>query len=350
MIPVKNIYYMLSYAFSILREDGYKKVATESFDNTAELFAAILISGITLQVKRGLGREYIEATESLSSPKGKLAIAESLKRQTHIKKQLVCTYDEFSINSRMNQILKSSALLLLRSGITRSRRKSLRRLLAYFGDVDEIELRTVDWNFRYHRNNQSYRLLIAICFLLYKGLLQTQSSGNIKLMDFLDDQQMSHLYEKFLLAYYRRTFPQLSARAAQIPWKIDVDDDIDTLLPVMQTDIMLSHQGKTLIIDAKYYGRAMQSQYDKSTIRSGHLYQIFTYVKNAAAMKKQPHEVSGMLLYAKTDKEIAPSHTYSMSGNQISVETLDLNQDFDGIKAHLNQIVNEYFNIEKAMI
>ena len=167
-------------------------------------------------------------------------------------------------------------------------------------------------------------------------------------MDFLDDQQMSHLYEKFLLAYYRRTFPQLSARAAQIPWKLD--DEMDALLPVMQTDITLSHQDKTLIIDAKYYGRAMQSQYDKSTIRSGHLYQIFTYVKNAAAMKEQPHEVSGMLLYAKTDEEIAPNHTYSMSGNRIRVETLDLNQDFDGIKAHLNQIVNEYFNIEKAMI
>ena len=346
MIPVKNIYYMLSYAFSILREDGYKKVATESFDNTAELFAAILISGITLQVKRGLGREYIEATESLSSPKGKLAIAESLKRQTHIKKQLVCTYDEFSINSRMNQILKSSALLLLRSGITKPRRKSLRRLLAYLGEVDEIDLRMVDWNFRYHRNNQSYRLLMAICFLLYKRLLQTQSSGDTQLMDFLDDQQMSHLYEKFLLAYYRRTFPQLSARAAQIPWKLD--DEMDSLLPVMQTDITLSHQDKTLIIDAKYYGRAMQSQYDKSTIRSGHLYQIFTYVKNAAAMKEQPHEVSGMLLYAKTDEEIAPSHTYSMIGNLIRVETLDLNQDFSGIANHLNRIAEEHFDLRAS--
>ncbi len=345
MIPVKNIYYMLSYAFRILREDGYKKVATENFENTAELFAAILINGVTIQVKRGLGREYIETIESLSSPKGKLAIAESLKRQTPLKKQLVCTYDDFSVNSRMNQILKSSALLLLRSGITKPRRKSLRRLLSYFNDVDEIDLRSVDWNFRYHRNNQSYRLLITICFLLYKGLLQTQSRGITKLMNFLDDQQMSHLYEKFLLAYYRRTFPQLSARAAQIPWQLD--DDMDALLPVMQTDITLSHRDKTLIIDAKYYGRAMQSQYDKSTIRSGHLYQIFTYVKNAAAMKKQPHEVSGMLLYAKTDEEIAPSHTYSMSGNRIRVETLDLNQDFSGIAKHLNRIAEEHFNLRE---
>ena len=345
MIPVKNIYYMLSYAFQILREDGYKKVATENFENTAELFAAILISGVTIQVKRGLGREYIETTESLSSPKGKLSIAESLKRQTHLKKQLVCTYDDFSVNSRMNQILKSSALLLLRSGITKPRRKILRRLLAYFNDVEEIDLRTVDWNFRYHRNNQSYRLLIAICFLLYEGLLQTQSRGNTKLMNFLDDQQMSHLYEKFLLAYYRRTFPQLSARAAQIPWQLD--DDMDALLPVMQTDITLSHRDKMLIIDAKYYGRAMQSKFDKSTIRSGHLYQIFTYVKNAAAMKEQPHEVSGMLLYAKTDEELTPNQSYSMSGNRICVETLNLNQDFSKIAAHLNQIVEEHFSLRE---
>ncbi|MBQ7515907.1 MAG: 5-methylcytosine-specific restriction endonuclease system specificity protein McrC [Schwartzia sp.] len=346
MIPVRNIYYMLSYAFRALRENGYKRVETESFENTAELFAAILISGITLQVKRGLGREYIEATESLSSPKGKLAIAESLKRQTHLKKQLVCTYDDFSVNARLNQILKSSALLLLRSGISKPRRKSLRRLLAYFGDVDEIDLRTVDWNFRYHRNNKSYQMLMAICFLLYQGLLQTQSDSRTKLMDFLDDQHLSRLYEKFLLAYYRREFPQLSARAAQIPWQLD--GDRDALLPVMQTDVTLSHRDKTLIIDAKYYSRALQSQYDKNTLRSGHLYQIFTYVKNAAAMKGQTHEVSGMLLYAKTDESLAPDQTYSMTGNTIRVETLDLNQDFSKIAAQLNRIVEEHFNLRRT--
>ncbi len=345
MIPVKNIYYMLSYAFRILREDCYKRVETENFDNTKELFAAILINGITIQVKHGLGREYIEANEALSSPKGKLAIAESLKQQTYLKNQIVCTYDDFSVNSQMNQILKSSMLLLLRSDISKPRRKSLRRLMAYFSNADEIDLRAVDWNFRFHRNNQSYRLLMAICRLLHEGLLQTQSKGETKLMEFLDDQQMSHLYEKFLLAYYRWHFPQLSARAAQIPWQLD--DDMDALLPVMQTDITLSHRDKTLIIDAKYYGRAMQSQFDKSTIRSGHLYQIFTYVKNAAAMKEQPHEVSGMLLYAKTDEELTPNQTYSMSGNRICVETLDLNQDFSKIAARLNQIAEEHFDLRE---
>ena len=69
MIPIQNIYYMLSYAFQILNEKGYKNIATEQFNNTAELMAAILEKG---QLKRGLGKEYIPQTEALSSLRGKI--------------------------------------------------------------------------------------------------------------------------------------------------------------------------------------------------------------------------------------------------------------------------------------
>ena len=37
MIPVQNIYYMLSYAFQALQAQNYKDLATEKFHNTAEL-------------------------------------------------------------------------------------------------------------------------------------------------------------------------------------------------------------------------------------------------------------------------------------------------------------------------
>lgn len=111
----------------------------------------------------------------------------------------------------------------------------------------------------------------------------------------------------------------------------------------MQSDIMLSHQGNILIIDAKYYAHTQQ-HFNKRTIHSGNLYQIFTYVKNKEAeMTDQKHEVSGMLLYAKTDEVIQPNHVYHMSGNKISVRTLDLNQDFSMIRKQLNDIVFEHF-------
>ena len=57
----------------------------------------------------------------------------------------------------------------------------------------------------------------------------------------------------------------------------------------------------------------------------------------------KPHVVSGLLLYAKTDETLLPNQTYQMSGNKISVKTLDLDCDFEKIAEQLDEIVDEYF-------
>ena len=345
MIPIQNIYHMLAYAFQVLREQGYKSIATEEFHNVAELCAAILCKGVSGQLKRGLGREYIEQTEALSTVRGRIDISESIKTQSIHKQQLVCSYDEFSVDSYLNRILKTTMELLLRADIAKTRKKELKKLLVFFGEVNTLDVHLINWNIRYHRNNQTYRMLISVCYLVIKGLLQTNSDGSTKLMDFLDEQRMCRLYEKFILEYYRREFPDLHASASQIPWSLD--DGFNDMLPVMQSDITLSKDGKVLIIDAKYYSHTTQMQYDVHTLHSGNLYQIFTYVKNKEAeLSGTDHtepKVSGMLLYAKTDEQVQPDHTYHMSGNKISVRTLDLNQDFSEIARQLDGIAQEHF-------
>ena len=344
MIPIQNIYYMLLYAFQVLNEQGYKNIATEQFNNTAELMAAILAKGIAVQIKRGLGKEYIPQTEALSALRGKIDIAESIKTQTMLKKQMICSYDEFSVNGIMNRIIKSTVELLLRSDISKSRKKELRKLMVYFGEVEPIDLYTVNWNIQYNRNNQPYRMLISVCYLVVKGLLQTNSDGSTRLMDFIDEQHMCDLYEKFILEYYRKEYPEITANASQIPWQLD--DGVGAMLPKMQTDVMLTYKEKVLIIDAKYYTHTTQLRYDTHKLHSGNLYQIFTYVKNKEIqLAAVPHEVSGMLLYAKTDEIIVPDNSYYMSGNKVIVRTLDLNLDFAGIATQLNHIVEEHFNL-----
>ncbi len=340
MILIQNIYYMLSYAFSVLNEQGYKNIATEEFDNIPELCAAILSKGLSMQLKRGLGKEYVLQTDTLSALKGKIDISESIKTRLMLKRQMVCTYDDFSINSKMNQIIKATIKLLIHYGV--SRKKELRKLLIFFEEVEDIDIYNVDWHIQYNRNNQTYRMLISICYLVVKGLLQTKTDGSTKLMDFLDEQRMCRLYEKFILEYYKKEFPKLTVKASQIPWGLD--DGIGTMLPIMQSDITLSFGEKVLIIDAKYYEHTIQKQYDKATLHSNNLYQIFTYVKNKDyEFGYNPREVSGMLLYAKTDEEIQPNNVYQMSGNKISVKTLDLNCDFNMIKEQLDAIAFEHF-------
>ena len=77
----------------------------------------------------------------------------------------------------------------------------------------------------------------------------------------------------------------------------------------------------------------------KHSIPSGNLYQIFTYVKNKTLQTGfTDHEVSGLLLYARTTDEIQPDVDFSISGNKISVKTLDLNQPFNKIAEQLNKI------------
>ena len=345
MIPIKNIYYMLCYAFQTLNEQGYKKLATEEFENAGDLCAAILIRGISQQLKRGLGHEYIPETDTISSIRGKIEITDSIKSQSMIRNQMVCTYDEFSVNTEMNQIIKATVMLLLKSHITKARKKELRKLMVYFGDVSTIDVRTINWSMNYNRNNQTYRMLIAVCYLVVKGLLQSKSDGSVKMMDFFDEQRMCHLYEKFILEYYRKHFPQTKSNASQIAWALD--DGIRSMLPTMQSDIMLSYNNKTLIIDAKYYQHTTQLQYGVHTLHSNNLYQIFTYVKNKAA---EGTDVSGMLLYAKTDEHIIPDNEYHMSGNKISVKTLDLNLDFSDIAAQLNRIVEQHFELSVPSI
>lgn len=54
LIPVRNIYWMLAYAFRALEKGAYERLGSEEFGNAQELCAAILARGVESQVKRGL--------------------------------------------------------------------------------------------------------------------------------------------------------------------------------------------------------------------------------------------------------------------------------------------------------
>lgn len=337
MIRIQNIYYMLAYAFQVLNEQGFASCAAETFENAADLLSEILIRGVTSQVKKGLYREYHDREDSLACLRGKIDVSASIKRQALIRRQLVCSFDEFNENSYYNRILKTTVFLLLRADIAEVRKKQLKKLLLYFENVDVVPAQEIIWRLSYNRRNRTYQMLVSICWLVIKGLLQTQADGSVKLMDYLDEQRMCRLYEKFVLEYYRKEYPQLHPSAAHIDWALEEEGSAEWL-PQMKSDILLSGDEKELIIDTKYYEHTMQVQYGVQSIHSHNLYQIFTYVKNRAVKGKN---VSGMLLYAKTDDSVQLNKSYAMSGNTISVKTLDLNCDFSQIKQQLNEIAKQ---------
>ena len=335
---------MLSYAFTTLNQGGYEDIQTEKFENLHNLFAAILSKGIGRQLKQGLYREYIGRTENLAVVRGKIDMPGTIRNHLVRKQELTCEYDELSEDNLLNQVLKTTAMILLRHAeVDAEHKNNLKKGLLFFSNVSIIDPLSIPWSaIRFQRNNNTYRMLISLCQLILEGMLMTTEDGDYKLASFVDEQRMSRLYEKFILEYYAKECPQVKATASQIPWALD--DGMGTFLPVMQSDITLTQGNQVLIIDAKYYTHTMQTQFEVNTLHSANLYQIFTYVKNRdTEFGDQPHRVSGMLLYAKTDEAIQPDNTYQMSGNQISVKTLDLNQEFPEIAKQLNEIVELHF-------
>ena len=340
-ILISNIYYMLTYAFQVLKQSNYDNVSSESFDNVHDLFGAILSKGIAQQLKQGLHKEYIGNTEEMYVLRGKLDINGTIKSRINNRRTLSYEYDELSENNIFNQIIKVTVTILLREESVREETKSeLKKEMIFFSEVEEIDPFLIRWDLlRFDRNNQSYRMLLSICQFVLQGLLLTTESGDIKLAHFLDEQRMCRLYEKFILEFYRKEVKEVQANATKIEWQID--DGVTTLLPSMQSDIMLTRGEKTLIIDAKYYSHSTQVQYGKTSLHSANIYQIFAYVKNRDV--GNTGNVAGMLLYAKTDEPIAPDMDVVMSGNKISAKSLDLNCSFTEIAKQLKQIAIDYF-------
>lgn len=344
-IFIKNIYYMLSFAFQVLKQSNYEDVSSEKFDEVQDLFAAILSKGVAQQLKQGLYKEYATKDEMLTVMRGKLDLSETIQNRIQRKQKLVCEFDELSENNLFNQILKTTIHYLVRDDAVATERKSaLKKVLVFFDGIDLLIPSEIQWSrLYYQKNNKNYEMLMNVCYFVLNGMLQTTEKGEYKMTAF-SDEHMARLYEKFILEYYRQRHPYLSeAKAAQVKWNLVGENSASMIrfLPIMQTDIYLRLKEKILIIDAKYYGRTLQQQYDKYTLHSGNVYQIFTYVKNQD--KDNTGNVAGILLYAKTDEAITPDCMFNMGGNQIGAKTLDLNVDFKVIAAQLDKLVEDFF-------
>lgn len=339
-ILIKNIYYMLAYAFQELRQNNYADIAGEDFDEIYDLFAEILTRGISFQLKQGLHREYIKREESLNTVKGKININKTISLRTRNSNLVACDYDELSENNIYNRIIVTTVDILLKhSNVKKKTKSSLKRLMLFFSNVQPVEIKTIHWNtLRFDRNNRNYRMLLYICYFILDGLLMTTEDGQYKMREF-SDEHMNRLFEKFVLEYYKKKHPKLNARASQVEWNIDKELSTESILPIMQTDIMLTIGERTLIIDTKYYGRTLQSQFEKKSIHNGNLYQIHTYVTEYD--KDGTGYVDGMLLYAKTQESITPDGQMKLAkGNTIFFKTLDLNQDFKKIENSLNSLID----------
>ena len=187
-----------------------------------------------------------------------------------------------------------------------------------------------------HRNIHFYRFLIDVCRLLYEHLIPDEAKGTFRFRDFTrDEERMRPLFERFLYNFYKHEQAAFKVRSRRFSWAGARGPAVH-LLPTMLTDITLTRPGRCLVIDAKYTPNVLQEHFHGSSrLRSGHLYQLFAYLKNLPCVAGTA--LDGMLLYPLAQRTI--DATFTLPGHRMRVCTINLNQHWKLVRRDLLTLV-----------
>ena len=336
-IPVKNIYAMLAYAYPDLVNDQLEGESS-MFDSLDELLSEILLYGINRQLKRGLYKTYVGHEENLTMIRGKIDMHESIRLKTQLSRQLHCTFDEFDKNNFYNQVLKSTALLIIRQGrVCQRKRKRLRDMLFFFHEIDEIQLRAIVWeDIRFHKDKIAYRSLISLCYLIYNGVLEDEETNQ----PYITELAMSDLYGRFLQHFYLKECPHLHL-SYQGKSLASMQETATGMKSALTVDMILSDQKIACLYDYHYYDELLEisnEQDNKKTIME-HMTRLIR------GLKKLPRESSatgkkqyGVLLYPSLDENYLEA--YPLAGGSLYLGAINLRIPFDKIREELIQVAN----------
>jgi 5-methylcytosine-specific restriction enzyme subunit McrC len=342
MIPIENIYFLLVYAWDVLEESESLDVAAEDCTTLAELFALVLSRGTDRLLRRGLDRGYIAHEEVMAGIRGKLKLGESVKTGVLWQGRAVCHFDDLSHDIPANRIIASTLRrLLVRPDLDAEIHDRVAGTCYRLSQIADIPIN--DHVFRtvqLHRNNREYRLLMDVCRLIHRIGLTREDQGEVSFRDFVrDPRRMRRLFERFVRNFIRREVHWLKLEPLEVPWyELMGDGAALARVPRMRTDVRVSGPAHRLIIETKFVPELFQHGLGgKQTFRSSHLYQLHAYVSNLAPDSALP--VGGMLLYPAVGQR--HDFLFAVAGRQYRVVTLNLDQDWRGVKRDLFELLAE---------
>lgn len=336
-IPIENVYYLLCYAWDSLEEADLLEIEPQQATDLLDLFSKVLSSGVAHVLRRGLDRGYLVHEDSIPGVRGKLQVSETAKRALRRSGRTLCAFDEQSYDIASNRIIKATLRKLRGAGeLSETNRALITEDYLRLSEVSDIELgNELFRQVQLHRNNAFYAFLLDVCSIIHNNLLPDERSGRMTFRDFVrDEADLAVLFQKFVANFLRREQDKYRVSSSRLNWNaLGPVADLE-LLPVMQTDIVLTAPERSIVIDTKFYSKALQQSQFKKTVRSDHLYQIYSYLRN---FQLTGSTLEGMLLYPTVDQSL--DLRYVLDGYPVSVRTLNLDQPWQEVRRDLLKLV-----------
>jgi 5-methylcytosine-specific restriction enzyme subunit McrC len=349
-IPVRNLWLLMLYASDLFRQlDQASQVSVEENpDDIPDLVAEILSTQVEQRIKRNLSFGYQTRETTLNRVRGRIDLLKTERHRLLDKGKVFCRFDELTVDTPRNRFVRSAleeiSKLVKPQSLghrCRSIANSLRRM-GVVGEKPGHEEISID---RFGRHDAIDRKMVAAAQLAFNLALPTESAGTKYLS--LPDREITwirKLYEKGIAGFYDVTLSGQGWRieaGKSIGWTVDQKSPgIDKIFPSMRTDITLSHEisGRRIIIDTKFNSIVTKGWYRDETLRSGYIYQIYTYLRSQEGLGDPlADKATGILLHPSIGSMI--NESVAIQGHEIRFATVDLSAETKLIRHQLLQIL-----------
>jgi 5-methylcytosine-specific restriction enzyme subunit McrC len=343
-IPIKNIFYLLCYAWNRLDEADLVDVGETNPPTFVALLARVFCNVAEILTRRGLFRSYVESEKDTLCPRGKILLSSTVSRALRAKAQVACGIHELSIDILPNQILKATIQTLIgHPDVGKIQRESLSRLQPYFQDVRDIRLSRSDFRqVVIHRNNKSYGFLMQLCGFVHEEIAPAENKSGRTFRDFTgNDKAMAKVWEDFMTAFYKAHAP-FSPSCVQsqkrYPWVSSEVGDYGLLQQLVPDLVFEPPEGRLVIVDAKFSIEPLsKSQYStKRRLKRNDIFQIYAYIQNLSRVKNR-EDVTGALIYAAVGESF--DYQVEIHGFPVRAIGIDLDRPWEHIHDSLLELI-----------
>ncbi len=167
---------MLAVVLGISVADHDTSSMATQREDVLEILMKLFAERLLGSVRRGLPHRYRRCEEDLAVLRGKLDIPRQLLRHTTRADRLACAYDELSVDTPMNRVLKAAVQRLSAVTRTADNRRRLGELAARLGFVSE-STDPLREPVRLDRTNAAFHRLHALARLFLQGDWQGTTAG-----------------------------------------------------------------------------------------------------------------------------------------------------------------------------
>ena len=238
---------MLDYAYNLKIKFPEGQIQCQFLEQAYETLANILAQKILERCRKGLYRDYLPKTERLAYIRGRVDLRSAIQKPWDVK--LKCDYHEQTGDIEDNQILAWTLFIIGRSGlcgesVSSTVRKAFHALQGFVTLKHFKSEACIDRT--YHRLNQDYQLLHALCRFFLDNTGPSHEIGDREMLPFLID--MAKLYEQFVAEWLNANTPKgfFVKQQHRVTHDQNYSDRIDLLL----CDIATSKV--RYVLDTKY--------------------------------------------------------------------------------------------------